>query len=215
MDRQAKAPKWLLTDIPELPFPSPASFPCAPSAEECYALWDKYHMPDNIRRHSLLVAHVAYSIAMLADRKNFPIDIQAVRASALLHDIAKAWCLEHGGSHAFIGASWVAAQLRNFAISQGILLHVHWPWPLPHGEAVCCLPLLVFYADKRVRHDQCVTLEERFDDLLIRYGKTREAKDNILASSKQSANIEKALSKALGRDIHEDSFNCGGLVLRT
>lgn len=212
MNRQRRQPKWLLTDIPELPSPSPANFSGAPDTVECHAFWDKFQMPENIRRHSQLVAHIAVTLAQMADRRNIPIDIQAVRASALLHDIAKSWCLEHGGSHAFTGASWMTAELHNFAISQGIILHVHWPWPLPDGNAICCLPILVFYADKRVRHDQCVTLEERFDDLLIRYGKTREAKDNIIASSQQSARIEKALSKALGKELHEDTFNCGWLV---
>jgi hypothetical protein len=34
--------------------------------------------------------------------------------------------------------------------------------------------VLVNYSDKRVRHDEIVTLEERFEDLMDRYAKTPE-----------------------------------------
>jgi hypothetical protein len=39
--------------------------------------------------------------------------------------------------------------------------------------------LLVNYADKRVKHDQVVTLEERFWDLADRYGHTLERKSRL------------------------------------
>jgi hypothetical protein len=39
---------------------------------------------------------------------------------------------------------------------------------------------IVYYAHKRVMHDKIVTLEERVQDLLIRYGKTQELNNQIL-----------------------------------
>ena len=77
---------------------------------------------------------------------------------------------------------------------------------------ICALPLFVIYADKRVRHDACVPLEERYEDLLTRYGRTEAAREGIRGSYEQGKTIERALSAQLGWALHEDSFDCGRLV---
>ena len=140
----------------------------APGDAACFALWDKYAMLPNIRRHSLLVAHIATALAREAEALGLPVRAAQVRASALLHDIAKTYCVRYGGSHAQVGAAWTVAETGNYAVAQGVMLHVWWPWSLPQGTDICALPFFVMYADKRVRHDACVTLEERYDDLLQR-----------------------------------------------
>ena len=104
------------------------------------------------------------------------------------------------------------AETRNYALAQGVMLHVHWPWPLPEGAGICALPFFVIYADKRVRHDACVPLEERYEDLLTRYGRTEAAREGIRGSYEQGKTIERALSAQLGWALHEDSFDCGRLV---
>ena len=49
-----------LADLPPLPsLCSAGALRPVPSEAACLALWDKYGMLPNIRRHSLLVAHVA------------------------------------------------------------------------------------------------------------------------------------------------------------
>lgn len=168
-------------------------------------------MLPNIRRHSLLVAHIAATLANWATEKGFDVDVSATRAAGLLHDLAKAWCLKHQGSHSIIGASWTMMETEHPGIAQGVLLHVSWPWELPRD--ICQLPFFVLYADKRVRHDECVTLEERFSDLLERYGKSRKAREAMDASHKQAQAVERALSAQLGQELHEYTFDCGRLVL--
>ena len=140
----------------------------APGDEKCFMLWRKYRMLENVERHSLMVAQIAQDLAQRSVEVGANVDVASVRASALLHDIAKTWSLRHECSHAAIGAAWVIMDTRHYAVAQGVLLHVRWPWPIPEGIAVCQLPILVYYADKRVRHDQCVTIDERCADLLVR-----------------------------------------------
>ena len=181
--------------------------------EDCFALWDKYAMPDNIRRHSLFVAQIAQTLAELALQKNVRLSIAQVRASALLHDLGKFYSLQYGGSHAQIGASWVVAETRNYQIAQGVIHHVHWPWDVPEDASICQIPLLVLYSDKRVKHDTAVTLEERCKDLQVRYGVNQEARASIKASFVQFRAIEKTLSKFLGWEcLDAYSFTCRGLV---
>ena len=207
----AKPFRHPLSGLPELPgLRTAASAPSPPSPDDeaCFALWRKYAMLPNVQRHSRLVAHIATALARRAAEKGFAVNVPEVRASALLHDIAKTYCLRHGGSHALLGGAWAVAETRNYALAQGVMLHVHWPWPLPEGAGICALPFFVIYADKRVRHDACVPLEERYEDLLTRYGRT----EAIRGSYEQGKTIERALSAQLGWALHEDSFDCGRLV---
>ncbi len=183
-----------------------------PDDEACFALWDNYNMLENIRIHSLLVADVATLLATMAVDKGFDLCIKSVRASALLHDIAKTYTIDHGGSHAQMGASWVISATGNRKIAQGVAMHVHWPWPIP--ENICQLPFFVIYADKRVKHTKCVSLTERYDDLVVRYGLTQAHRDSIHASYMQGKEIERALSAQLGVDLDAHTFDSGRLVQR-
>lgn len=187
-----------------------------PDDAACMALWDKYGMLDNIRAHSRMVAHIATELAQRARAAGFPVNVAAVRASAMLHDIAKTYSVLHGGSHAQLGASWVVAETRNHALAQGVLLHVHWPWAVPEQEPerLFSIPFFVIYADKRVKHDQCVPLRQRYEDLLVRYGHTEKARKGIRLSWQQGECIERAFEAHLGYAIHEDSFDSGRLVQR-
>ncbi len=204
-----------LACLPE-PALEPPTQGSIPDDAACMALWDKYGMLDNIRAHSRMVAHIATDLAQRARAAGFPVNVAAVRASAMLHDIAKTYSVLHGGSHAQLGASWVVAETRNHALAQGVLLHVHWPWAVPEQEPgrLFSIPFFVIYADKRVKHDQCVPLRQRYEDLLVRYGHTEKARKGIRLSWQQGECIERAFEAHLGYAIHEDSFDSGRLVQR-
>ena len=204
-----------LACLPEPALESPTQG-SIPDDAACMALWDKYGMLDNIRAHSRMVAHIATELAQRARAAGFPVNVAAVRASAMLHDIAKTYSVLRGGSHAQLGASWVVAETRNHALAQGVLLHVHWPWAVPEQEPerLFSIPFFVIYADKRVKHDQCVPLRQRYEDLLVRYGHTEKARKGIRLSWQQGECIERAFEAHLGYAIHEDSFDSGRLVQR-
>ena len=52
-------------------------------------LWDKYGLPEDVRKHCWAVAELAVKIASkIKERKN--IDVEAVKLGALLHDIGRA-----------------------------------------------------------------------------------------------------------------------------
>jgi hypothetical protein len=198
-----------LTALPPLDFP-----PCgraAPSEAACRALWDKYAMPEHIRAHSEQVARFSVSLAGLAAKRGFAVQAETVLACGLLHDIAKNYTLLHGGSHAQLGAAWALAETGHAGIAQGIMHHVYWPWPL-REELCCALPILVLYADKRTRHADFVTLEERYADLAERYGIHEQSRRGIEASYRQAMSIERALSARLGVELDAYTPDSGRLV---
>ncbi len=199
------APSSAGTAIPGMPR---VSF--IPSDPECHMLWDLFGMLDNIRAHSILVACLATALAERALRSGLPVNVPEVRAAALLHDLAKTYTIRHGGNHCQLGGAWVQELTGNPALAQGVVCHVSWPHPLDLRAHF--LPLALIYSDKRVKHNRIVPLEDRFDDLLVRYGKTEYIRTRIFESLEQAEAIENALAETLGIDLHENTFGCGRLV---
>ena len=188
-------------DLPALVFPSDPSLPPVPDETACARLWDKYGMLPNIRAHSRAVARVALDVAERAVALGHTVDVPALRAAALLHDLAKTYTILHGGAHAQLGAAWVREETGRPDLAQAVLFHVSWPWsegPLGLETDPLRLPLLVSYADKRARHDEVVGLEERFEDLLDRYGDTEEHRTLIVANREQALTYERALTALVG-----------------
>ena len=185
-----------LADLPPLAaLNSAGALRPVPGDDACFALWDKYSMFPNIRRHSLLVAHIATSLAARAAELGFGVNVDEVRAGGLLHDIAKSYTVQFGGSHAQIGASWVVDSTGNHKVAQAVYHHVEWPWPLP--EDLVHPVFFVIYADKRARHDEMVSLDERYEDLLVRYGKSEHSRAAIHRGWEHSKTIERVLSAQL------------------
>lgn len=188
-------------NLPSLVFAPDSTLPPPPDEAACVRLWDRYGMLPNIRAHSRAVAEVAIGVARRAAALGHAVDMSALRAAALLHDVAKTYTILHGGAHAQLGAAWVREETGRPDLARAVLFHVTWPWvsgPLALEADPLRLPLLVSYADKRVRHDQVVSLEERFDDLLNRYGDTEEHRALILANREQSFTYERALAALVG-----------------
>ncbi|WP_035067895.1 hypothetical protein [Nitratidesulfovibrio termitidis] len=174
-----------------------------PDMAACHTLWDRYAMPDHIRAHSNRVADMAMALARAALARDADLHLPSVLASALLHDIAKAYTIRFGGNHAQLGGAWTLHETGNPRIAQGVMHHVHWPWRVDVAVPEWLMPLIIIYADKRVKHDQLVTLEERFDDLIERYGRTERIRERIRESHEQAVEIEQALSTRLGMPLHD------------
>lgn len=189
-----------------------------PRPEDCRALWDRYPMLDNVRAHSEKVADLAHAVALLAEERGCAVNARAILAAGLLHDLGKTYTIRHGGNHAQLGASWAMRETGNGPVARAVLFHVHWPWdeaPLLEGDGDLFMVMAIIYADKRTRHDCYVSLNERFEDLLDRYGVNEYVRQRIALSHAQGKRIEAALSRRLGVNLDECIADCGRLVQRT
>lgn len=182
----------------------------APDEAFCREMWERFGMPEHIREHSRLVSLIAHTLALAGKEAGAPVDPDSVLASAMLHDIAKDFTIRHGGNHALLGAAWTLEATGSPLIAQGVMHHVFWPWAVDLDAAF--LPLALIYADKRVRHDAIVTLEERFDDLMTRYGINESVRIRIRISQRQAEAIAVRLNDLLGVDINACTFDSGRLV---
>lgn len=148
-----------------------------PTRSECLRLMIKTRMPPNIQRHSLLVADIALYLAKLLNQNSVRLNLAIVEAGALLHDIAKAGSISTGLRHESMGArllhKWGYLQLAAIVQDHVNLDLIRLNGPITES-------LIVNYADKRVKHDEIVSLQNRFDDLIERYAKTLEQEQRLL-----------------------------------
>ncbi len=141
-----------------------------PDIATCLALMDEYGMLANIRRHSLLVAQVAETLVGGLRPPADQIDAGLVRAGALLHDIAKTRCLDGTCRHAEEGQLICEAhgyEEIGIIVREHVILSTFLPDDYRRGH----FPAreIVYYADKRVRHDRVVSLDERLEYIIERY----------------------------------------------
>ncbi len=169
-----------------------------PSIDECLQYMQDFNMYENIRRHSFMVARVADILhrGLVAKRPDTPhCDRKQVIAGALLHDIAKTKCLQEGCSHARVG--------KDICLEQG-LLHIA---PVVANHVILAdfneaayqrgqfsAIELVFYADKRVKHDQVVSLDKRLLYIIDKYSNNEAVKEErIRQNFDQCRRVEKHL----------------------
>lgn len=124
-----------------------------PDEAECEALFDLSGLPDATRRHSRAVMRLAVDLAARLATAGVALDIDLVRAGALLHDIAKG-----EAAHASAGARRVAA--FGFAETAAVVA-AHMEVAFAEGDALDERHV-VYLADKLVKGEQPVSLEERF-----------------------------------------------------
>lgn len=162
-----------------------------PKVSACFQLMEEYSMLDNIREHSIVVARVAELLArgMLSAGKQ--VSLEKTIAAALLHDIAKTACLNCNDNHAAKGREVCIAHGFH-EIAEIVGDHVVLKNGVP--DDCCCERELVYYADKRVKHDKVVSLDERLEYILERYGKDKPSLlEAIRKNFEHSRQIEKKL----------------------
>lgn len=125
-----------------------------PSKEECEAiLSDICLVSPEIRRHGMKVAEVAYKIGKAILKSGIPVDMDIIYAAALLHDIGKG-----KAKHDVAGGEI----LRGLGFSKiAYIVTVHSDLPEENSD-ISLETKIVFLADKLVKGETIVSLDERY-----------------------------------------------------
>lgn len=166
--------------------------------EECHELMERYSMLPNIVEHSLQVMRVSLAITDNL-KEGLSVSRDLVIAGSLLHDITKTRSLQTKERHDASGGTL----LRDLGypdiaeiVEQHVIIHdLNLDGDIEEKE-------IVYYADKRVMHDTIVTLEERVQDLIQRYGAKEETRELILKNREQVLAVERKISGFMKIDIH-------------
>lgn len=139
----------------------------------------------NIRAHSFVVARVAEALLdglKRTGKSPGPLaDKNEVVAGALLHDIAKTLCIKTDCRHAEIGRQ-ICVDLGYPELSEIVEEHVvlkNFTADL-YRQGIFGAKEIVYYADKRVRHDRIVSLDERLEYIIERYGENNPVKQSLI-----------------------------------
>jgi len=123
-------------------------------------------MPAHIRAHSILVARIAKLISLNLKSLGADISVKLTVSGALMHDIAKFPCIQSHENHCIKGKD-ICEKEGFHEISDIVNEHVvlqHTVTDNEYNEKE-----IVNYADKRVLHDRIVSIQERMNDIFVRY----------------------------------------------
>jgi putative nucleotidyltransferase with HDIG domain len=165
-----------------------------PSEKKCNQLMKKMKMMSHIVAHS----HQVYRVSTFLVDQLTPIGVslnrELVRAAALLHDITKTRSFETKENHALTGAQFISDlgyPEVGFIVRQHVKLdHYFVSKHLSEAE-------IVNYADKRVLHDNIVSLKERMNYIATKYGKEKESREYIYFLWDKTVQLENRLFKYL------------------
>jgi putative nucleotidyltransferase with HDIG domain len=135
-----------------------------PDLEEALGILRREGVPENVVRHSLAVAGVAFFLAEKLREKGIDVDPLLVHRGGLLHDLDKIASLNEGGEHGERAAQ-ILAELGYPELGEIARAHVLRPGRFPKNWP----EKIVFLADKLVEGEEVVGLEARLSALKERY----------------------------------------------
>ena len=162
-----------------------------PSVQTCYQMIEEMGMLPHIVTHSEQVCRVALClVGNMQHSSAIRLDRDLVQAAALLHDITKTRSFETREDHALTGKELLTE--RGFpAVAQVVGQHVHLE-NYVQGNGLDEAQV-VNYADKRVLHDEVVSLEKRMEYIVKRYGQEETHRERIMLLWQQSRRLEEHL----------------------
>jgi len=165
-----------------------------PTRKQCFSLMGEMKMMDHIVDHSMQVCRVATFLTDQLNRSGYQLNGELIHAAALLHDITKTRSFETAENHALTGGQFLAD--RGYPeVGELVRQHVkldEYPEPPVVNEAA-----IINYSDKRVVHDQVVTLPVRLDYIMERYGKVSQHRQRIRLLWQMTKELEKAIFRGI------------------
>jgi alpha-ribazole phosphatase len=171
-----------------------------PTLRECEAIWDRYGLPEPVRRHCRMVGELAGRLAGHLNCAGLKLNGAMIMAAGYLHDLAKG---QH--DHARVGAG-ILADLGYGRIAPLVAAHRD-----IQAEAHSLDESgLLYFADKFLQGDHLVTLDKRFSPALHKFA-GQPAVLNAIAKRRQDARIiQDRLEAVLGISWEELLHRHGG-----
>lgn len=163
-----------------------------PNEDECKAILNYYNVPINIIHHCRAVACEAANICNKLIQKGYiNVDVNLIRAAALLHDIGR---MEK--NHPEVGKKI----LENLGYEKvGNIIAEHMDIHLEGGNEVTEKEI-VYLADKLVLGDRLVPIEKRFKKSFEKYHDNYKILDKINSRLKNAEIIKNKINNIIGEN---------------
>jgi molybdenum cofactor cytidylyltransferase len=169
-----------------------------PDEDECEAILSNVcRVTPDIRRHCRQVAIVALRLSEALSSAGSKIDVAAVRAAALLHDIAK------GQPKHDIAGGQVLRDLGFTKVADIVGVHTDLS---ARNEGISLETKIVYLADKFVEEDRIVTIEERYRPSRRPFATSPEITAKIQERKQRALHIQRELEEILGDPLEKVIF---------
>lgn len=169
--------------------------------KEQEALFDECGTPEHIRAHCNAVAEVAYRIGKFLNERGLHLDLETIVGAARVHDLARLQ-----PSHDLVGAT-ILHQHGYDKEAKLVINHTHYfPFHQLHSfdeQDVLCL------ADRTVRENAFVGIDERFRHLAMKPGVTPELKKEMDAVLAETHDFIEHIEQETGVSLED---LCGDVV---
>jgi putative nucleotidyltransferase with HDIG domain len=162
-----------------------------PTRAECEAILATQSVEPTQVRHSRKVAEVAERIALALAHSGLSLNLDLVRAGALLHDLAKG-----RPEHASVGAE-ILRSMDFSRVATVVGAHTE----LDFSDGRLDERAIVYLADKLVRGENVVTVDQRFGPALARFSNNSHALHAAQSRMATAQAVAMAVEKRLGAPL--------------
>lgn len=155
-----------------------------PDLDQCWQILSEARVDGPIEKHCCAVACTALDLVSRLNSAGAGLDENLVLAAALLHDIARC-----EPNHALAGARLL--EMRGYPLVAAVVeshmdIEVSEEQPLTESE-------VVYYADKMVRGNTLVSVNDRFGATLRKYKNDPQASEAVLNRMRQAERIKRKI----------------------
>ena len=168
-----------------------------PSLEECKEIQNYFHMQTRTIRHCDKVAEIARRLVGKLKQAGHFLDEDLVVVGALLHDLAKG-----SANHAEVGGEWLD-DLGYSPVAKVVAAHTDLP---EEAGEVIDERAVVFYADKLVKEDVEIPLDEKIQGSLQKFGNAEAVRTIVMhrmnAAKRIQIRIDDIVTQAIGEGVN-------------
>jgi CTP:molybdopterin cytidylyltransferase MocA len=159
-----------------------------PSRAECEAIFSQLQTPTAVIRHGKMVATLAGNIALALNRSGLSLNVRWVESAGLLHDMAK-----NKYNHARYGSK-ILKSMGYGRVAESISQHMDLEFSAtsPINETA-----VLFLADKMIRQDQFVSIEERFAATRLKYPRNQAIEQRFSTAKTIAVAVEQRIGQPL------------------
>lgn len=165
------------------------------SEDEIKSLYKEYHTPDKVIAHCRAVSDVAVKLATELDKHGYSLDVSLVRGAGLAHDVAR---IED--KHDMVGYEILKSLGYD---DEAEIVKAHMKYSKYNSVDKLNECDIVCIADRVVKENKYVGLDERIDYILNKAPDSPEVRERILKKKEETQKLLDEISKIMGKSFDE------------
>ena len=165
------------------------------SEAEITELYKKWHTPDKVKAHCRAVSQVAAKLAEELNRHGYNLDVDLIRGTGLVHDVART-----EDEHALVG--YGILKIMGY-MDEAEIVRVHMTYPQYNSVDKLNECDIVCIADRVVKEDTYVGLDERIDYILKKAEGKPDVQKKILKKKEETRILLDEIGEIIGKSLDE------------